>query len=490
MINKTTHLKKSSFEKITLIALCILFITAFISAWAYSFHIRSKIISQATSESITQQAEVEIERLRNLSDSQFNKSLHFFLLGSSSLFDEQKNEKQKFSELLISYSKKHPLSGIDSVVKRIESSMQQRQDIFDQAMAHRSKQTESKIVGQFYRAKTATINNDINKAFQEMITLHKNENERTRNEAKISSLEAEKQIPQGMMWLTITTGVLFLAMVLLVIRAIIIRDRSLVERDRLYAEAIKLNLSRDELTAGIANDLKEPLSDISYAVKNDSTESSHVIQSSVEIIENRIKDILDEAKISSGNLILRLDQMGLNDILDDTRLMMYPFAKQKDIRLEMNEVNPPVLAFLDRERVMRVLSNIIGNAIKFSPKLSKVIVRVRQDQQFVYISVKDSGPGIPEKQIPQLFDRFWQATKTSDDGAGIGLSVAKSIIEAHGGNIKVESHMGSGTTFTFSLPRRRPAGLEMGRPVVSTVKSGPRALPQKQDAQSSELSSI
>jgi signal transduction histidine kinase len=127
------------------------------------------------------------------------------------------------------------------------------------------------------------------------------------------------------------------------------------------------------------------------------------------------------------------------------------------------------------------LLNIVGNAIKFSPKLSKVIVRVRSDQQFVYISVKDSGPGIPEKQIPHLFDSFWQASKTSDQGAGIGLSVAKSIIEGHGGSVKVESHMGSGTTFTFSLPRRRPAGLQMGRPVVSTVKSGPRALPEKFD---------
>lgn len=479
MTNKSTASKNSTFEKRALFTLCILFVTVFISAWVYSFQIRSKIISQATSESVTQQAEVEIERLRNLSESQLNKSLSFFLLGSGTLFDEQKKEKQTFSELLSSFVKQNSLSGIDAIVKRIENLQQQRQEIFDQAMEHRSKQTESKIVGQFYRSKTAPIKNGISKSLDEMIALYKSEHARARAEAKESALEAEKQIPQGMMWFTGAASLLFIGMAFLVVRALFVRGRSLTERDRLYTQATQLNLSRDELTAGIANDLKEPLNDITYAVNNPSPDSAEIIKSSVEMIENRVKDILDEAKIASGNLILRLDQMGLDDIMDDTRLMMYPFAKQKDIRLEINEVNPPVLAFIDRERVMRVLANIIGNAIKFSPKLSKVIVRVRSDQQFVYVSVKDSGPGIPEKQIPHLFDRFWQAPQTSDKGSGIGLSVVKSIIEAHGGVVTVESHIGSGTTFTFSLPRRRPAGLQMGRPVVSTVKSGPRSFPQK-----------
>lgn len=479
MKNKSDQFQKSSFEKNALYALSALFVAVFACAWFYSHQVRQKISAHATSDSVTQHALVEVEKLRNLSESQLNKSLSFFLLGSSTLFDEQKKERQSFLTQLTTFEKENSLPGISEIAKRIESLHQQRQDIFDQAMEHRSKQTESKIVGQFYRSKNAPIRSAIHKSFDEMIALYDADHTRQKAAAKESALDAETQIPIGMMYLTMATSLLFIGLVFLVARMLWMRSRLIAERDRLFAEAARLNLSRDEIIAGISNDLKEPLNEITYAVNHPAEESAEVIKSSVELVESRVQDILDEAKAASGNLTLRLDQMGLDDVLDDARLMMYPFAKRRDIRLEFIEVNPPVLAFLDRERVLRVLSNLVGNAIKFSPKLSKVIVRVRSDQQFVYVSVKDGGPGIPEKQIPHLFDRFWQASETASQGAGVGLSVAKSIVEAHGGVLTVESHLGSGTTFTFSLPRRRPAGLQKGRPVVSTVKSGSRAIPQR-----------
>lgn len=479
MKNKSAQIKNSSFEKRALFVLCFLFAATLASAWFYTHQMRQKILSHASSDFATEQALVQVEKLRNLSDSQLNKSLNFFLLGSSTLFDEQKKEKQMFSEQLSTFVKENGLPGVPESAKKIEALQQQRQEIFDQAMEHRSKQTESKIVGQFFRSKTAPLRTSLNKAFDELISLHNAQQARQQTLAKDSALEVAAQIPHAMTWLSGALGLLFVFLIALVARALFVQNRYLQERDRLYKESARINLSRDELVAGISNDLKEPLAEITYAVNQMGEDSIEVIKSSVELIESRVKDILDEAKAASGNLTLRLDQMGLDDVLDDARLMMYPFAKQRDIRLEFNEVNPPVLAFLDRERVLRVLANLVGNAIKFSPKLSKVIVRVRSDQQFVYVSVKDSGPGIAEKQIPHLFDRFWQASATAHQGAGIGLSVAKSIVEAHGGVLTVESHLGSGTTFTFSLPRRRPAGLQTGRPVVSTVKSGPSALPQK-----------
>jgi signal transduction histidine kinase len=126
---------------------------------------------------------------------------------------------------------------------------------------------------------------------------------------------------------------------------------------------------------------------------------------------------------------------------------------------------------MDRERVMRVLANLIGNAIKFSPKNSKVIGKARSDQQFVYISVKDSGPGMSEKQISEVFNHFWQARSTAEQGAGVGLAIVKTIVEAHGGTVSAESHVGNGSTFTFSLPRRRPAGAHLAKTVTSTVRS-------------------
>lgn len=478
MKNKSAQPDNSSFEKRILYVLCFLFVAVLASAWVYSYQVREKIASQASSDSVTQGALVQIENLRSLSESQMNKSLIFFLLGSSSLFDDQKKERQELSETLAAFVKDYELPGVSDITKRVEDLQQQRQEFFDQAMEHRSKQTESRIVGQFYRSKIAPLRGSLDKAFDEMATLYQTDYDHRKAAAQNTAIEAQTLIPKGMTYLTVALSLLFVALISLVVRGLLKTSRLLAERDRLYAETSRIHLSRDELVAGISNDLKEPLNEINFAMNNLTPDSAEVIKSSVELIDARVHDILDEAKAAAGNLTLRLDQMGLDDVLDDARLMMYPFAKQRDIRLEFVEVNPPVLAFLDRERIMRVLSNLVSNAIKFSPKFSKVIVRVRSDQQFVYVSVKDNGTGIPEKQIPHLFDRFWQASSSAEKGAGVGLSVAKSIVEAHGGVLNVESHLGAGTTFTFSLPRRRPAGLQKGRPVVATVKSGPRAIPE------------
>ncbi|HVK59969.1 MAG TPA: ATP-binding protein, partial [Bdellovibrionales bacterium] len=91
-------------------------------------------------------------------------------------------------------------------------------------------------------------------------------------------------------------------------------------------------------------------------------------------------------------------------------------------------------------------------------------------QQFVNISVADGGPGVPEAQLAGLFDNYWQAKRTADQGAGVGLAVVKTIIDAHGGTIRAESNINGGTTFTFSLSRRRPPGAQIKKPTASTVR--------------------
>ncbi len=469
-----TKPKKSSFERRALILLSVLFLGVIAAGWFYSMDLRQKIASKNSTMNADVQALIQVEKLRNLAELQIDNSLTFFLMGSTNLFDEQKKEKVAFAEQLSSFEKTYSLPEVSHIVKRIENLQQQRQEFFDQGMEFRAKQTESKIVGQFYRAKLIPIRAGINKALDEIVQLHNAELDRSKSKAQAAAADAEVQIPKGMALFTGAIGFLFLCLTLLVMRMIAERSRQLSERSRLYDEAKKAVLSRDEVVAAIAYDLNEPLAVITQAAGGTVGDESEIIQSSVGIIEDRIKDIVDQSKATDGTLTLRLDQLGLDAILDESRLMLLPLAKQKDIRLEFFPVNPPVLAFLDSERVMRVLCNLVGNAIKFSPRMSKVIVKVRSDQQFVFVSVKDSGPGIPEKQLPQIFDHFWQARKTSDMGSGIGLAVVKMIIEAHGGVVSVESNVGHGSTFTFSLPRRRPVGFQTGRSAVATTKNANR----------------
>ncbi len=461
-----------NFEKKALAVITTLFVLVIVSAWLYSMNLRKTIKASNAIVNVDVRALIEVERLRNLSESQFDNSLTFFLMGSSNLFDEQKKDKQEFSEALANFQKQYSLPKIPEIIQGVTTLQQQEQDFFTQGMEFRAKQTESKIVGQFYRSKAYPIRNQINKALDEILVLHNAELERVRAEALEAAVAPEIQIPKGMLWFTILTGTLFLAMSLLVLRMLKERSRQLAERTRLYEEAQKAVQNREEVLSAVSQDFSEPVSVINQAadtlkgttdpaVINDVVE---LLRSSVALMDDRIKDILDQAKAETGSIMLRLDQLGIDTILDDAKFMMQPLAKQKDIRLEFNSVNPPALAFMDRERVMRVLSNLVGNAIKFSPRNNKVIVKVKSDPQFVYISVKDNGPGIPEKQLSDIFNHFWQAPKTADQGPGIGLAVVKTIVESHGGKVHVESHVGHGSTFTFSLPKRRPVGANMGRP--------------------------
>lgn len=467
-----TKSNKSSFERKALVVFSVVFVGVILSAWVYAMNLRQTVAANNAVAHVNPGALIEVERIRNTVESQISNSRSFFLLGSKVLFDKQKKDKQTLTESLVSFEKQYNLPQVPELLKRIDTLEQQQQEIFDQAMEFREKQTESKIVGQFYQSKTAPIRTQINEALDEIVTLHNAELDRTRAEAKQAALDAEVQIPRGMAWFTGMIGILFLCMAVLVIRMLRERLRQVDERNRLYEEAQKAILARDEVISAISRDLQEPLVELNKigdglkasAEAGTLQDSVEQIKSSVFEIENLVKDICDQKIADMGSLTLRLDQQSIDEILDDARLMLQPVAKQRDIRLQFDTVNPPVLAFFDRERVIRVLSNLVGNAIKFSPKHSKVVVKVRSDQQFVNISVADSGPGLPEKQLSEVFDSFWQSRKTADQGAGVGLAVVKTIIEAHGGTVRANSHAGNGTTFTFSLPRRRPVGAHLKRP--------------------------
>ncbi len=493
MEKNKTKIKNSSLERKMVLILSAIFLVAVLGGWVYALQLRKAIVAKNALASSDVQALVNIEKMRSLAESQVSNGLNFFLMGSSTIFDEQKRQKQDLTVDLAKFEKQYSLAQIPELIKKIDAIRLQEQDFFDQAMDFRAKQTDSKIVGQFFRSKVMPLKASVNKIFDEMIVLYKAEFERSQTQAQQAASDTELQIPKGMTWFTAVLSFLFFSVASIVLRMLKQRNHHVAERTRLF-EAAKYSVhARDGILAAVSQELTEPLAEIldTTGIMKRLPEASHLvdgiqlIETTAHTVENRIKDILDQSKADTGNMTLRVDQIGLDAILEDARLMMQPVAKQKDIRLEFNPVNPPVLAFLDRERVLRVLSNIVGNAIKFSPKHSKVIVKVRSDQQFVFVSVTDSGPGIPEKHLAQLFDSFWQARKTADQGPGIGLGVVKTIIEAQGGVVTVESHVGFGSTFTFSLPRRRPVGANISKPASAPIRYN--ALPRKEHSTEGRL---
>ncbi len=144
--------------------------------------------------------------------------------------------------------------------------------------------------------------------------------------------------------------------------------------------------------------------------------------------------------------------MRVGALAEEAVEMLASAATAAAIRLEA-EVPPDLpLAWGDEARIVQLLGNLIGNALKFTPEGGQVRITAALAGAEIVVSVSDTGAGIPPDQVPHLFDRFWQAKKTDRRGAGLGLAIARGIVEAHGGRIWAESEAGHGSRFLFSLP--------------------------------------
>jgi signal transduction histidine kinase len=139
--------------------------------------------------------------------------------------------------------------------------------------------------------------------------------------------------------------------------------------------------------------------------------------------------------------------------------VMRPIAAAKSIAVDCRVADDAGRIDVDRERLVQVLSNLVGNAIKFTPVGGRITVAADRAGDRVRFAISDTGPGIAPEEIPHLFDRYWQSAKNARLGAGLGLFIVKGIIDAHGGSIWVESQPGHGTTFYFTIPASAPAEL-------------------------------
>jgi signal transduction histidine kinase len=166
-----------------------------------------------------------------------------------------------------------------------------------------------------------------------------------------------------------------------------------------------------------------------------------------------IDDLLDLASIEAGRLSVETREESVTELATAAIELLQPVAVQKgaSLRWTEGEVLPPVRA--DRRRVQQVLSNLIGNALKFARAGGSVAVSARASASEVVLEVADDGPGIAPEHIPHLFERFWKAPGDARAGTGLGLYIVRGIVNAHGGRVWAESTPGRGARFYFTLPR-------------------------------------
>lgn len=232
--------------------------------------------------------------------------------------------------------------------------------------------------------------------------------------------------------------------------------------NRMSGELQTLEQSRRDLVANVSHELKTPITAIRAHLENilDGVERAEpatlsVMLGQVERLGRLVDQLLELSKLESGEVPLRPEPLALRPLVEDLLAEVTVAAPGRWLELG-NEVPadlPRVLA--DRERVHQVLFNLVDNAIRFTPDGGSVVVRARAEDGAVRVAVADTGTGIASEHLPRLFERFYRvdhARAREDGGTGIGLAIARSAVEAHGGTITASSEPGRGSVFTFDLP--------------------------------------
>ncbi|MFS8070230.1 MAG: ATP-binding protein, partial [Byssovorax sp.] len=246
---------------------------------------------------------------------------------------------------------------------------------------------------------------------------------------------------------------------------------SALEREAAEAQLRIAAEMRDDLLAIVSHDLRNPLfaiiSAASLLSEGDVLDDRAAALRWVDVIDRNgqrmagmIRDLLDFESLRGQGLSMAVAEHAIAQLLGETMEMMHAPASEKSLQLTA-AAPASATAWCDRERTLQVLSNLLGNAVKFTQQGGTITLGADILPTEVRLFVSDTGPGIPQADLPHVFDRYWQAKRSDRRGIGLGLPICKGLVEAQGGKLWVESELDRGTTFFFTLPRRdlRPHAL-------------------------------
>ncbi len=245
-----------------------------------------------------------------------------------------------------------------------------------------------------------------------------------------------------------------------------------VNQATLYASARTAIEARDNLLAFIAHDVRNYLSTIRMAgelmsqagpqgERRKGRRQLEAIKRAAVRMEHLIEGLRDASMIETGQFAVQKEPQEPAALAEEALRALEPQAEAASVRLALRVQDHPPRAHCDAGRVLQVLANLLGNALRFTPAGGEVSITVKPAADGVCISVSDTGCGIREEQLPHVFERHWRARPATRGSTGLGLFIAKGIVETHGGRIWVESKVGVGTTFSFTLP---PAPDDAHRP--------------------------
>ena len=216
---------------------------------------------------------------------------------------------------------------------------------------------------------------------------------------------------------------------------------------------------RDETLGIVSHDLRNPLTKIALSadlmvdtVTDDQRELVETIRSSARQMQRLIQDLLDVARLEAGRFSVDAHPIAVGPLVQEVRESHENLASQRRQRIVCNVPDDLPRICADHDRLVQVFGNLVGNAMKFTPDRGTITIEARPGRNCVQFVVQDTGPGVPEADLKQVFTPYWQAKKTAHMGAGLGLAIVRGIVEAHGGKVWAENAPGGGAVFTFTIP--------------------------------------
>ena len=241
--------------------------------------------------------------------------------------------------------------------------------------------------------------------------------------------------------------------------------RYAVERNRIELMQRELERTKSEFISCVSHELRTPLHSIKGFVqlllrgkvsdRDTEREFLSIIYKESEHLGDLIEDLFDASRIESGSIRIHKKAAPVGELLVAATLGMHSVAQERDIRLSIDVQESLPVIEIDERRIKQVMTNLLGNAIKFSRSGTEISVKATLEDEEVLVQVSDQGIGIPEDAIPSLFNSFYRVDNSAmreTGGNGLGLYITKYIVEAHGGRIWVDSELDKGSVFRFALP--------------------------------------
>jgi len=305
-------------------------------------------------------------------------------------------------------------------------------------------------------------------------------------------LAARDSVLGVLTFLEVDSGRRFTDSALATARDLAVHAAMAIENARLYESAQQAIRARDDVLTFVSHDLRSPLTGIYLTTemllrgaqgheRRKGWGQLERVRRSTQQMQRMIDDLLDLASVEAGRLSIDVGAHSARRLCEDALAMLAPAAAEKAVKLHLDLRHAGLVTYCDRGRVVQVLSNLLGNAVKFTPAGGTVTLSVEQTGDNAQFTVLDTGPGVPPAVREHIFERFWQAEETARKGRGLGLYIAKGLVEAQGGTMWMESPARGGASFSFTLPlspandAQRPT---QTAPAARPEQRGPRRRPR------------